>query len=245
MDQYLDRIYATYSSLRPYRPTLNSPADLLAGREPVFRNLFLPWVPARKNARILDVGCGFGEFLYFLQREGYRSAEGIDLNRQQLEIGASLGVRNQHCGDARAFLARLNEQFDFISALDVLEHVRKCEVLDFLDAVQSALRPGGRFLCQVPNMAAFHTPLFHMDFSHETPFTAPTLRQVLELTNFINVRVSPVSPVPHGAKSALRSILWKAVTAGLRLIQTVEGGPRPSSLSIFTASIFAVAEKLR
>jgi 2-polyprenyl-3-methyl-5-hydroxy-6-metoxy-1,4-benzoquinol methylase len=243
MSEYLNRVYATYSELRPYRPVLNCPADLLAGREPVFRRLFRPWLPGNKDAKILDVGCGFGEFLYFLQREGYLSTMGIDLNQQQLEIGASLGVKNQRRGDAREVLRQSNEQFDFIAALDVLEHIPKNELLDFLDAVYCALRPGGRFLCQVPNMGGFYTPLFYMDFSHETPFTALTLKQVLELTNFMNIRVSPVGPVPHGAKSTLRFLLWKVVTASLRFVQTVEGGPRHPSHSIFTASIFAVAER--
>ena len=59
--------------------------------------------------------------------------------------------------------------FDFISAIDVLEHIPKNEIPEFLDLVRAALRPGGRFLCQVPNLAASYNPIFYMDFSHETP----------------------------------------------------------------------------
>ena len=134
-------------------------------------------------------------------------------------------------------------QFDFISALDVLEHVPKDRVLPLLDLIHGALRPGGRFLCQVPNLAAFYSPLFYMDFSHETPFTATSLKQVLELTGFGNTRIIPMGPVPHGLISATRFVLWRAIAAGLRFIQVIEGGPRDPLSSIYSAAILGVGEK--
>jgi SAM-dependent methyltransferase len=192
----------------------------------------------------LDVGCGYGNFLYFLQSEGFTETRGIDLNSQQLEVARSLGVRNVQCCEGKEFLRSSVGKFDFISAIDVVEHMPKDQVLEFLDLVHAALRPGGRFLCQVPNLAAFYRPVFYMDFSHETPFTASSLKQVLQLANFENVRVFPMGPVAYGVKSAIRCLLWKAVTAGLRLIQTIEGGPRGSLDTIYTCAILAVADKV-
>lgn len=243
MNGYAERMYGRYSEVRPHCPLPSRAQDLLAGRAPVFRRLFVPLLPTRKDAAILDLGCGYGEFLYFLQSEGYTETSGIDLNPQQLEVARSLGVRNVQCCEGKEFLRSSVGQFDFISAIDVLEHVPKNQVLEFLDLVYAALRPGGRFLCQVPNLAAFYTPLFYMDFSHETPFTGSSLKQVLQLASFENVRVVPMGPVLHGLTSAVRLVLWSAVTAGLRLIQAIEGGPRDPLGSIFTAAILALAEK--
>jgi 2-polyprenyl-3-methyl-5-hydroxy-6-metoxy-1,4-benzoquinol methylase len=241
---YAQRIYEGYSESRPNCPPPSRAQDLLAGRAPVFHRLFSPLLPVHKEATILDLGCGYGEFLYFLQSKDYTETRGIDLNIQQLEVARSLGVRNVQCGEAQEFLRTSVGQFDFISAIDVLEHVPKDQVLEFLDFVYAALRPGGRFLCQVPNLAAFYTPLFYMDFSHETPFTTSSLKQVLQFANFQNVRVFPIGPVVHGLKSAVRFLLWKGITAGLRLIQTIEGGPRDPLDAIYTSAILAVGDKV-
>src|SRR5438128_5391544 len=39
----------------------------------VWRDYFGPLLPANKAARIADLGCGYGSFLYFLHEEGYRN----------------------------------------------------------------------------------------------------------------------------------------------------------------------------
>jgi SAM-dependent methyltransferase len=243
MGGYAERMYARYSQMRPHCAPPASAEDLLASRAPVFHRFFAPFLPTHKDASILDLGCGYGEFLYFLQAQGYVETMGIDLNAEQLEIARALGVRNVHCGQGADFLRRSVRQFDFISAIDILEHVPKDRILQFLNLIHEALRRGGRFLCQVPNVAAFYTPLFYMDFSHETPFTATSLNQILKLADFANVRVFAMGPVAHGVKSAIRFVLWKAIAAGLRFIQTVEGGPRDSLSSIYSATILGVAER--
>jgi len=231
-----------YSASRPNHPAPVCPADLLAGREPTFRRRLAPLLPPARDARILDLGCGYGEFLYYLQRQGYTDTRGIDLDPAQIEVACRLGVRHVQRAEARDFLASSGD-FDCIVALDVLEHIPRDQMLPLLELAREALRPGGRLLCQVPNLAAFHTPLFFMDFTHRTPFTAPSLKQALEMAGFANVRVYPMGPVAHGLASAARALLWKGVTAALRAIQTVEGGPRDGLCSIFTSAICATAER--
>jgi SAM-dependent methyltransferase len=243
MSELSVKAFERYAELRPGRRVFSTPADLLAGVEPVFRKLFTPYLPANKDARILDLGSGYGEFLYFLQRQGYETAAGIDLDPKQVEIARSLGVRSLTCGDARQLLRESSGQLDFISAIDVVEHFPKVEAFELLNLVYAALRPGGRFLCRVPNAAAFYLPFFYMDFTHETPFAPSSLKQALEMAGFANVRVWGIGPVVHGVKSAVRFALWKLIEACLRFVQTVEAGPGDDLRRIFTTTIFAVADK--
>jgi SAM-dependent methyltransferase len=243
MSDYGVKAFKRYAELRPGHRVASTPEDLLAGKEPVFRKLFTPYLPARKDARILDLGSGCGEFLYFLQRAGYESAAGVDLDPDQVEVARKLGVRNLTRGDAPELLRDSSGQFDFISAIDVLEHFPKHKAFELLELIYTALRPGGRFLCQVPNAATFYLPLFFMDFTHETPFAPSSLKQALEMAGFANVRVSGIGPVVHGAKSAVRFALWKLIEGCLRLIQTVEAGPGDDLRRIFTATILGVADK--
>jgi SAM-dependent methyltransferase len=238
-----DKMYARYSETRPGCPVPTTPADLLSGAEVVFRRFMLPLLPPRKDARILDIGCGYGNFVYFLQREGYTGAMGVDLSAHQVEVGQRLGVLNLQHGDACDLLRERVGEFDFISAVEVLEHIPKAQVLDFLGLVHAALRPGGRLVCEVPNLGAFYSQNFFMDFTHETPFTAPSLKQVFELANFVNIRIWPMGPVAHGLKSAVRVLLWKAISGGLRFIQTVQGGPADGLRSVFTAAILASGDR--
>jgi SAM-dependent methyltransferase len=243
MAEFSVKAFERYAELRPRHRVPSSRADLLAGIEPVFRKVFTPYLPVKRDARILDLGSGYGEFLYFLQREGYEMAAGADLDPKHVETGRSLGVRNLTCGDARQLLRESSGQLDFISAIDVLEHFPKEHAIELLNLIHMALQPGGRFLCQVPNAAAFYLPLFYMDFTHETPFAPSSLKQALQMAGFINIRVSGVGPVVHGVKSAVRFALWKLIEAGLRFVQTVEAGPGDDLRRIFTATIFAVADK--
>jgi 2-polyprenyl-3-methyl-5-hydroxy-6-metoxy-1,4-benzoquinol methylase len=240
---YAERVYSRYSEVRPGRTAPGRASDLLALGEPVFRKLYLSHVPANKDARILDIGCGYGEFLYFLQTRGYRSTKGIDLNQGELDLAQALGVKNLERADSFDFLHQSGQEFDFISAIDVLEHVPKNKVLEFLDLIHASLRPRATFLCQVPNAAAFCLSYTYGDFSHETPFTASSLRQVLELANFVDIEVFPGGPVVHGVKSAVRFVLWKVIVAGMKIVQIVEGGGTDPLSSIFTGAMFAVAKR--
>ncbi|MGC9994008.1 MAG: class I SAM-dependent methyltransferase [Terriglobia bacterium] len=235
--------YERYADLRPrtFRPSRSRAFAMVM--EPTFRKLYAPYLPAKKDARILDMGSGNGEFLYLMQRAGYESATGVDLDPKHVEEGRAAGVRNLACGDARSMLRDSLGQFDFISSINMLEHFPKDQLLELLKLIGTALRPGGRFLCQVPNAATFFLPLFFMDFTHETPFAPTSLKQVLEMTGFVNVRVGGVRPVVHGVKSAVRFVLWKLIEAGLSFIQLVEQGPTNDLCRIFTANIFAVADK--
>ena len=239
----LEEIYARYSRTRPGISAINGPDKLISIRKSVFRKFFLPFLPADKNARILDIGCGYGEFLSFLTQMGYTQASGIDLDPTGLEVARNLGVKNVRQAQSLLALREYHEEFDIISAIDVLEHVPKARVLEFLGLVHEALRPGASFLCQVPNLAAFYTPLFYMDFTHETPFTAKSLKQALEIANFGDVRVYPMGPVVHGLKSAIRASLWWMISSGFRFIQLVESARWDPLDSIFTAAIFTVAKK--
>ena len=42
-------------------------------------------LPTDKTARILDIGCGDGKFLFFLHKKGFTKIEGLELSSQQAE----------------------------------------------------------------------------------------------------------------------------------------------------------------
>src|SRR5262245_13422925 len=50
------------------------------------------WLPTGREVPILDIGCGSGQFLYFLRDRGFGQAAGIDLDGDQVEVARSLGL---------------------------------------------------------------------------------------------------------------------------------------------------------
>ncbi len=49
-------------------------------------------LPADKGARLLDIGCGFGNLLYGMREAGYRNIQGIDMDGEAVAWVNSQGI---------------------------------------------------------------------------------------------------------------------------------------------------------
>ncbi|MFC1902792.1 class I SAM-dependent methyltransferase [Chloroflexota bacterium] len=179
------------------------------------------FLPKDRDAKIIGLACGARHFLYFLQKEGYVTARGIDISQQQVDIARQMGVKNIEVGNFWEVLATSKDEFDFISANDIIEHQRKAEVLDL---VYAALKPRGRILMTTGNPGSlFGAIVAFSDLTHETAFTPESLAQVFRVCGFENVAVYGEEPVAHDLLSAIRLILWKMVKALFQAYLLMEG----------------------
>jgi len=238
---YRQRLYQAYLSthLETYRPMT---ADGLERDRRLFRALYRRFLPVSRDAEILEVGCGTGSFLAFLKSEGYRRIRGLDLGEEQIAAARRLGIEEVQAAEAMSYLDGHPLRFDLIVALDVIEHFTKDEVLEFLDRVHGALRPGGSVLLRTPNADnPFHSWIRYADFTHEVTFTPRSIGQVLRACGFTGIEVYPLEPYAHGLVSAGRRILWLGVTQLIRFYLLVEQGTAGSG--VFTANLCAIARK--
>jgi SAM-dependent methyltransferase len=116
---------------------------------PLVENLFV------SNAKVMDFGCGAGEFL---QQVGNRICEGIGVDLDERLVNeASKCNRHPHVryvkADARIGLPFEPGQFDIISAFGVLEHVGPEQ--SFIREFHRLLRPNGRLIIDVPSNGLF------------------------------------------------------------------------------------------
>ena len=240
---YRTRLYEAYRSSM----ALPRPEELrahLESRRPYMTKLIDAYVPPRKSIRVLELGCGYGSVLYHLQESGYAHLDGVDGSPQQVAAARALGL---HCVRLRGVSEALQEagdgSYDVVIAFDVLEHFTREELMTLMDEIHRVLAPGGRLIAHVPNAGGiFGGVVFHGDLTHETCFTSQSIRQLLALTGFGNIRIAEDVPVAHGLKSAVRRGLWAVFRSIFRLIYAAETGD-PGREIILSQNLLVVSDR--
>lgn len=240
---YRPRFYTRYAELKR-RTDLAQVRRDLALTKPYLARLITNSFPPDHDSHIVDLGCGSGALLLFLQEAGYRNAIGVETSPDQIDFARQLGVRSVIPGDLVSFLRQsAGEIFDVVVAIDVIEHFRKDEVLEIMDQACRVLRPDGRLIIHVPNAEAiFGSRIFWSDFTHEMAFTREGLRQLTCACGFSSVEFSEDTPVVHGFKSLVRRVLWTGLRSIFRLAYMAETGDSGVGL-ILTQNLLAVAKK--
>jgi 2-polyprenyl-3-methyl-5-hydroxy-6-metoxy-1,4-benzoquinol methylase len=238
---YRERIVESYSVLVHNRTESVSDAAIARWSWPL--NTYLRgWLPERRDAAILDVGCGYGRLLRYFALQGYENVIGIDASPQQVALAARIHGRVIQAS-AIPFLSANEGGFDLITAFDLIEHLPKDEVLEFLEAARVALRPGARLILKTLNANnPWSLGLRYGDFTHELAFTPKSLDSVLRLCGFGQAEFREMGPVAHNAVSLARVALWRAIRFGWATIDRVETGCWGQQ--IYTRDFFAAAKPL-
>lgn len=197
-------------------------------------------LPESSAARIIDLGCGSGSLVWWLQARGFEGAEGIDASGEQVALAREAGVRHVVKADLRNWLAD-HDGYDLVFLRDVLEHFDRNDAVALLDQLHSAIAPDGRVVIQVPNA---ESPMFgrirYGDCTHEMAYTPASLTQVLGITGFRVLDFLTVPPVLLGRRSIHRYILWKVVELFYRILNYAESGKWPPVVS---QAIIVVAQR--
>ena len=178
-----------------------------------------PWLPKSRAARCLDLATGCGEMVYLLEREGYVNTAGVDLCAEELDKAREFVKGNLRQADILDHLRQtVTSSVDFITALNILEHLNKDELLAVLTEARRVLKPQGTLVAQVPNaMSPFGSATRYWDMTHQWAFTPGNFRQLARLAGFEErIDFRECGPVPHGLLSGFRWLLWQI----LRMVMT-------------------------
>ena len=220
-----ERLLQRYHSLSR-RPSLEDRASRRIVFK-AFRRTLGEWLPADKEARILDIGCGEGALLLFLQEGGYLDLHGFDLSPENVDLCHAAGLPFVLGFDA----LRLSEydpdlSFDLIMALDIVEHLPKQAVAGFLELARSRLRAGGWLIIQTPNLGSIQGAFIrYNDLTHEFGLTENTVVDLLSTAGFGASQIE-VKPAWNATTFAgyLREIWVRSLHA---LVFAAEGSGRP------------------
>ena len=105
---------------------------------------------AEAGQRLLDLGCGNGEFLLRARSAGW-DVVGVDFDSKAVEAARGQGL-NVLLGGVESLDPSV-EKFDVITLANVIEHVHQAG--DVLRACCKLLKPGGRLWIETPNIDSF------------------------------------------------------------------------------------------
>lgn len=237
---YRARIYANYTTEKMGFFLSYSEVEYARNSVPMQRRLN-GWLPESLQAKCVDIACGAGQTLFMLHRAGYANIVGVDISPEQVQTARRIWPQVVE-GNVIGYLRQHPGEFDLVTGYDIIEHFRKDEMFELLDAIYAALRPSGRVILQTPNAESpWGTSQRYHDLTHELAFDPSSLKHALGLAGFGNFEARECGPYVHGLRSLIRTALWKVIWSTLALWNLGETGSLGSG--IYTRVFIAKADR--
>ncbi|MBY8918835.1 methyltransferase domain-containing protein [Nitratireductor sp. L1-7-SE] len=168
--EYYDRVYQQSDAYRQ------------AGEDTPYAEM---WTRIREklclagSTKVLDIGCGPGQFAAFLHAGWDGNYHGLDFSDVAVQQASSRGLPYIfHCGDAQNSELLTSHDYDAVVCTEVLEHV------DGDIQLLQRIRPGVFCLCSVPSFYAFGHVRFFQTPEHVSDRYSPLLNE-LEVEEFL------------------------------------------------------------
>lgn len=167
----------------------NGSKDELIIREKFYEKLLSTEIQQiKKDASILDFGCGYGHLTFYLKNR-FKSVLGVDSSEQQIETALrnELPVELLSNGDFSGWCAKNQDRFDLIFLMDVLEHIECNKQIDFIRTLSKTLKAHGQIYIKTPNANSLVANRWrYIDWTHHSSFTEASLEFILNNSNFSN-----------------------------------------------------------
>jgi SAM-dependent methyltransferase len=180
-------------------------------KEKLFQRQMADWVTA--GSRVLDVGCGAGEFLLSLRDMGVSSLEGIDFSDHMIAALEHAGITG-FCGTYTEFPGQ-PDSYNLISMNNYLEHTVEPQLE--LDKTLTLLRSEGHLVGEVPGFNSWERRLFGRYWGgnhvprHTYQFSGEFLTRLLQDAGFEDVQIQHQLNTSHWALS-VQNFLQRKVT---------------------------------
>lgn len=180
----------------------------------------------KKKGKILDYGCGTGEFLKAAKKQGWKVA-GVEPN-EKARIQANLKLKNKIKSSIEDI--KKDSEFDIITLYHVLEHIH--DLRKTIKKIITHLNPDGYLIIAIPNYDSWDGKLYGKTWAgwdvprHLYHFNSTALenfRDILDLElkeikamKFDSFYVSLLSEGYLDKHSSLVKRYWKAFLNGLK-----------------------------
>jgi len=191
------------------------------------------------NIRLLDVGCGTGEFLAGCQQAGW-TVKGVEPSpeaKKQAESNHALSVEGEE------WLQTTTERYDVITLWHVLEHVH--DLNERVQQLSRIITDDGIVIIAVPNNTSQDAATFGKNWAawdvprHLYHFTPQSIKELFKKHGFIHIGSSPmpfdayyVSLLSTQYKTGSKNYL-KGFLKGLASNRNTKGDPEKYSSVIY------------
>lgn len=147
------------------------------------------------NSRVVDLGCGRGEWLELLKENGIE-ATGVEANsvlsnearKKRLTVVSAAAIE---------YLRGLSEgSLNLVTGFHLLEHLEFAQLVELLKEIKRTLKPGGLVILETPNPKNLVVGAcnFYSDPTHRQPLFPETVQFLLSHCGFTGIRIEYLHP---------------------------------------------------
>lgn len=182
MFNYMEEIYKNYSKISNCSKDYSNINQLHH-----YYELEMKRFQKINNLKILEVGFGNGSFINWCESQKY-NIFGYEIDKNFYE-SAKKKYKNIYFGERNSIRKTINERFDLIVLFDVIEHVKKNDLINFLSDIKEALDINGKILLRFPNGSSLAgLEYFNADLTHYSFLNKGSLKMLCDVVglNLIN-----------------------------------------------------------
>lgn len=221
MDSHLYKIF---------EDTYRGSTESIDARLAAYDGLLKPLANLYPGGRLLDLGCGRGEWMRYAARFGFE-VHGVDLNEQMLEQARADNLKVTHGDAIEALKQQADHSLACVSAFHLVEHIPFEVLTELVRHARRVLAPGGLLVMETPNPEniAVGTNTFYIDPTHQRPIPPELLSflpQPLGFARTVILRLNQENPQIASSDSiSLTDVLYGASRDYAVIAQTPAQGP--------------------
>ncbi len=190
---------------KKFEDTFRGTEEEISARVQEHLPLFHALPPSLRKLPFVDIGCGRGEVLALLRKNGF-SAIGIDMNIAMVQRATNLGFE-AYAIDALSYLRALpSNSLAAVTGFHIAEHIPFESLIPIIQECHRVLAKGGLLLLETPNPQSLsvgaHT--FYLDPSHQRPVPPLLLDFMVQYGGF-STKIIPLHQIKIPPKNLSRS----------------------------------------
>jgi len=191
--------------------------------------------------KVLDVGCGFGEFAKIVSTKKYT---GLEFNERAILHGEKNKI-NIIKQSAEKHSVKYNLHYDVVCAFQVLEHVQDPNT--FIKSCLESLKKGGKLIFSIPSDDSFvgkaANSVLNLPPHHQTRWPDKTLKFIANLFSLkiVDVHHEPLSPIHFNSfvRLMISQNIERKIGKGKKVVDVGVGKHVIDTTSFYLAKLFS------